>query len=93
MTTTEINRQLHEALGKYWFKHCPQENPDYCADPRLVIEAMRRRDEDKDFLVDIVEKNNRYPPFFIVDLIMDKTGRLANLAIEWLETREVGDGL
>jgi hypothetical protein len=77
----------------------PEGGPDYCADPRLVIEAMREREDFIMFLkttgsggdmliltgktlpVDNVEHRE----FVYLDLIMDKTGKLALLGIEWLK--------
>jgi hypothetical protein len=88
MNPNEINQALHEALGKYWFKHCPQENPDYCGDPRLVIEAMQERDDWFDFVQYICPIDNK-PAWSaildLLDLIMDKSGKLAMLAIEWMK--------
>jgi hypothetical protein len=83
MTPNEINQALHEALGKYWFKHCPQENPDYCADPRLVIEAMREKGLLEEFLFYLSKE--QYTSGVSINLIMDKSGKLALLGIEWLK--------
>lgn len=102
MNMQEINRKLHEALGKCWHtriggwlhRRCTicgnigDKNPDYISDPRLVIEAMRENPEiDFDsFLVECgsLSRHGRHLDCILLDLIMDKTGRLAKLALEWL---------
>ena len=78
----EINKSFHKALGHISVKLGGSPSPDYCGDPRLVIEAMRKRwdwEEFYDFLVhECVIRE-------LIDLIMDKTGRLAVLATEWMK--------
>jgi hypothetical protein len=63
-------------------------NPDYCGDPRLVIEAMQERDDWFDFVQYICPIDNK-PAWSaildLLDLIMDKSGKLAMLAIEWMK--------
>ena len=113
MEAQEINRRLHEALGKCWHeterryvagdiksvcKKCNaygfpilQSNPNYCADPRLVIEAMIGRRDWIKFLKHITNHcmsgyasiNN-----FTRDRIMDRTGKLAVLATEWINKQK-----
>lgn len=111
---TQINRKLHEALGKCWHetevytlnpKHkicmfCdefePAPNPDYCGDPRLVLEAMRERYKDDEYgfshFLFYLPIYGTYPHLLreFSDLIMDKTGKLALLALEWLGQQEGG---
>lgn len=109
--TQEINRRLHEALGKCW--HEPASNfrcychkcgktiprdgvtgniirPDYCTDPRLVIEAMMEKWIWDKFAGSLCERNKRQVGNYNIslDLIMDKTGKIAKLAIDWLEGRK-----
>ena len=106
--TQEINRKLHEALGRCWHEPAANKpwycmkckdyfhhtNPDYCADPRLVIEAMMER-KDWPLFLDYVG-GDYYPPadplagnISLIDcnLILDKTGKLRDAAIEWLEVK------
>lgn len=106
-----MNRELHELLGKCWHEHSrPKEyrdgfgykvqwicekcgndelNPDY-TDARLVLEAMRERepfvyDEFVFWLLDQLAEKVVMSKFFgLLDLILDRTGRLRDLAIEWL---------
>jgi hypothetical protein len=110
--TQEINRRLHEALGRCWHERpkqgydipnihydpsCPKcgantekvMNPDYCSDPRLAIEAMQERDDWDAFMYwQGFCESSIMPKYWIpIDLMMDTTGNLALLAIEWLERR------
>ena len=101
--TADLSRKLHLLLhserqflfhGNVSLNDCYDENiPDYCDDPRLVIEAMREYcggDEYKfsQFLFSL-PIHGTYPHLLrgFIDLILDKTGKLALLAIEWLEGR------
>jgi hypothetical protein len=61
--------------------------PDYCADPRLVIKAMMERKDWPDFLRWFFGKKNRDAEDLLYS-IMDTTGKLALLAIEYLEGRK-----
>jgi hypothetical protein len=63
-------------------------NPDYCNDPRLVIEAMGERYEDTEFIEYAVKGSRKLPEYELADLFMDRTGKLASLAIEFLEERK-----
>jgi hypothetical protein len=93
----KINRRLHEALGCrcgqwLWYFDAPVEwgNPNYCADPRLVIEVMREKEDFVRF-IRFLSKGMIEPAqssFICIDLMMDKTGKLAELAIEWLAQKE-----
>ena len=67
------------------------QNPDYCADSRLVLEVMKGR---KDYLAFL---DSCLPPFTSsraavtahwVDIFMDKTAQLALKAIEWMEEQK-----
>ena len=100
----DINRRLHLLLhserkflfhGNVSLNDCYDKNiPDYCNDPRLVIEAVRGycgEDEFKfsDFLFNL-PIHGTYPHLLrgFIDLILDKTGLLAKLAVEWIEGRK-----
>jgi hypothetical protein len=69
-------------------------NPDYCADPRLVIEAMMERPDfalwmaHLEYIGDNIEATD-WDHTVDIDLIMDKTGKLALLAIEWMRKEKV----
>ena len=97
--TQEINRKLHEALGKKpefietSLTTAEYVYPDYYSDPRLVIEAMREKEDFHQFLgwlggyvewIGGILEEEQIP----IDLIMDKTGKLAKLATEWIERSE-----
>ena len=89
--TQEINRKLHEALGEKWYRYSPQDNPDYCADPRLVIEAMQEREDWPKFVYYIASSHLSTildSTYAVINLIMDRTGELAKLATEWLKEKE-----
>ena len=79
------------------------ENPDYVADPRLVIREMEKRGDWPRFCKKIgyamgaiyasSQKPDPAPTRFLVyvDLIMDTTGKLATIARDWLkEQKEEG---
>lgn len=77
------NCGLTQEIREYGEEYNP--NPDYCADPRLVIEVMMEREDWLEFaahylIVDVHSQEDGIQ----IDLIMDKTGKLAKLAIEWL---------
>ena len=88
---TNINRRLHELLGGTWDTHEGwygnfNKNPDYCADPRLVLKAMMEREDYPYFSERIGWYIQREEGRLIYTyLIMDTTGKLAQLAIKWLE--------
>ena len=61
-------------------------NPDYAADPRLVLREMMKREDYKRFLGSIrVDLNYDDVPYIEIFYIMDTTGELRDRAIEWLE--------
>jgi hypothetical protein len=111
-----LNKELHEAFGHKWnepdgsigsviaygIDHT-MGNPDYVADPRLVIREMEKRGDWPRFCKKIgyamgaiyasSQKPDPAPTRFLVyvDLIMDTTGKLATIARDWLkEQKEVG---
>jgi len=74
------------------FKHLDSNPvPDYCADPRLVIREMEAAGRLKGFLDYgagmYFDKDEHLDEAFLVwvDLILDTTGKLARLALEWLK--------
>ncbi|HSW62198.1 MAG TPA: hypothetical protein VLH56_02585 [Dissulfurispiraceae bacterium] len=78
------------SCGDKWSDHSIDKrhrNPDYCGDPRLVIEAMFAREDWIDFRDACI---TIYGDAIPVDLILDKTGELALLALEWLGQQEGG---
>ena len=63
-------------------------DPDYCDDPRLVIEVMRER-KDFDEFIDIgIQSQKWFEADDWIDLFMDRTGKLAKLATEWLNQQK-----
>jgi hypothetical protein len=60
---------------------------DYAADAKEVLKVMMKRKDKEDFL----ELINPYHLWdsYLVDLILDDTGKLRDLAIEFLKTRNV----
>jgi hypothetical protein len=97
MDKTELNRKLREALG-YLLGIMPV--PDYVGDPRLVLREMQKREGFSCFLSflmfgsenDCLEDELIYAEatLQIVDLILDDTGKLAQLALDWLEREKKG---
>jgi len=71
-----------------------EDNPDYATDPRLVLREMEKQGMLKEFLVDIWDERiiahdtNLATALGvmvnIIYLILDTTGKLRNLAIDWL---------
>lgn len=59
-------------------------NPDFISDPRLVLEVMREREDWIDFMDFYICISGDYIP---IDIILVCTGKLLDLAIEWLEGR------
>ena len=79
----DINKRLAELL------QVPE--VDFKSDARLVIEAMRKREDWHRF---VAHKVGGFIPLFPeirylipVDLIMDRSGKLTKLATEWLKER------
>lgn len=79
---------------KGWVEFRKPTTPDYVADPRLVLREMRGREDFSYFLSflmfgsehDCLEDELIYAEatLQIVDFILDETGKLAQLALEWL---------
>ena len=74
--------------------HCKQNNSDYKADPRLVLREMEKREDWIKFAVFLHHSQSisalhagvvRTVP---VDLILDQTGKLAQLALDFLPKEE-----
>jgi hypothetical protein len=89
MTSEEINKRFAKAAGIkpklfYLFTDAPAVEffPPVCSNPLLVLEAMSKRDDWSKFN----DKLPRYTQPFIEIYILDKTGRFALKAAEYLET-------
>jgi hypothetical protein len=81
--------------------------PDFCADPRLVLEVMmKRKGEDEEFIEFLINQwDGDYAMteneccLWMVDYILDITGKLALAGIEFMEGRNdlfrlrIADGL
>jgi len=70
-------------------------NPDYAADPRLVLKEMMKREDWPRFLDSIDGMHNCYDygqeivwrDWIEVKYLLDTTGKLRDKAIEWLKGR------
>ena len=89
--TQGINRKLADLLfSKTWQGIVP----NFCSDPRLVIEAMREREDWREFYIwasdhgRALDYNSQGTVFIRMSIAMDKTGKLAKLATEWLKEKE-----
>ena len=73
----------------YWHKDS-HPNRDFCADPRLVLEVMRNRDDWLDFIQSVYDENRPLWSGLLdyTDLVMDKTGQLALKAIKWMQKKK-----
>ena len=74
---------------------CQEEcNPNYVADPRLVIREMMKRGELEAFSFYVWDRSDklRYIASYL-DIIrmvaIDQTGKLARLALDWLQKEEL----
>jgi hypothetical protein len=68
---------------------CIAENPDYCADPRLVLEVMMKREDWPKFAPMVGRWDGSTAEYFVrSDYLLDTTGLLAMKGIEWLERKE-----
>ena len=90
----KINRAFHEAAGRKpefvetGLTTADYVYPNYCDDPRLVIEVMRER-EDFDEFIDIgIQSQKWFEADDWIDLFMDRTGKLAVLATEWINKQK-----
>jgi hypothetical protein len=57
---------------------CKWDVPNYKDDPRMVLAVMRARNDWLIFLRDLEVRD-------IIGLVMDKTGKLRDLAIKWMK--------
>ena len=79
----DINKRLAELL------QVPE--VDFKSDARLVIEAMREREDWREFYIwasdhgRALDYNSQGTVFIRMSIAMDKTGKLAKLATEWIE--------
>ena len=73
--------------------HCKSSNTDYVADPRLVIREMDKWDKAHHTHPDERFINNlgcmEYE-VVSVDLILDTSGKLAQLALDWIKEQKEG---
>lgn len=70
--------------GKAYESHS---NPDFAADPRLVLREMMKREDWMYFHESIgcLDPEHRYLDAVLIDYILDQTGLLRDRAVEWLE--------
>lgn len=67
------------------FEHTSKSNPDYVADPRLVIREMMKREDWENFLNQGIQKQKWLRDDDWIELFMDTTGKLAQLALDWIK--------
>jgi len=82
------NRELHELLGLQPRIHRTsivnfKTYPEYYIDPLLVLREMQKRDDWMDFSEHSFDGD--YDT--LVDLMLYKTGKLIEMAIEWLKEK------
>ena len=93
------NRELHELLGYCWHEgsvmipwKCSKcgagmslvTYPDYATDPRLVLMEMMKREDWLDFRLLMNRYSYDHLTCVEIELILDTTGKLRDMAIEWL---------
>ena len=87
MTPEQINRRFAELAGliPYTSPSGVERNdyPDFCADPRLVLEVMMKREDYQDFMYECFKGFDTLINQF-TELILDKTGKLVLSAIAYL---------
>lgn len=75
-----------------FYQHCREANPDFCADPRLVLEVMMKRDGWLGLIEpDCIEYSNLgvlSGAFVLAGFMTNTTGLLALKAIEWMELQK-----
>ena len=93
--TQEINIAFHEAAGRKpefvetGLTTADYVYPNYADDPRLVIEVMRERGEGFDEFIDIgIQSQKWFEADDWIDLFMDRTGKLRDLALEWINKQK-----
>lgn len=73
----------------YFYENCCA-NPDFCDDPRLVLEVMMKREDFTGFLNSLDGRIGDWQDlleWFIYNYMIDKTGQLALKAISWMEEK------
>jgi hypothetical protein len=73
------------------YEHEITANPNFCPNPLLVLEVMLKRADWPKFISWLFDEYVAFEqvPFWIERYILDKTGKLAIKAIEWME-KEAG---
>ena len=93
----DLNREFARLVGLCWHEydtetlnciHCEKvmwrkdsNNPDYAADPRLVLREMMKREDWHKFIGRIEDSR---PSWFVENYILNLTGKLRDAAIEFL---------
>lgn len=78
-------------------EHIHASNPDYAADPRMVIREMEKRKDGKLFFAKLIYAGDNVEAIdddglIDRDLILDTTGKLRGLAIGWMKEQKKGEG-
>ena len=93
MTPEEINKRFAKAAGikqHSWItkgmdgKLYTHSDPDFCANPLLVLEVMRPRKDWEGFIFSLW--GERMTRLEVYDILLDKTGEFCLKAAEYLET-------
>ena len=72
-------------------KRVADNNPDYVADPRLVIREIDKQGKRKDFINYLLRTQKVWLiSDMLVDLILDTAGKLAQLALDWIKEQKEG---
>jgi len=90
------NRGRKCSCGVHYNSRYKKPNPNYCSDPRLVLEVMMKRDDWPKFLL-VVGSDRRWCEYLAgyekrdticIDYISNKTGQLVLAAIKWMEENQ-----
>ncbi|MFH1448101.1 MAG: hypothetical protein ABIG39_04520 [Candidatus Micrarchaeota archaeon] len=89
----EVETQIR-LLGK----HIRENNPDYASDPRLVLREMMKREDFRLFMARLMYYGDTagaidWDEDITIDLILDTTGKLRDMAIEWLKNNKGNGGV
>ena len=101
MTPEQINKRFAERAGIkpkkfYYYPDAPgtEYYPDFCADPRLVLEVMKKREDwiefaDRSMVIATIDPFTDACTYAIpIYKIQDKTGLFAREAISFMEEKK-----
>jgi hypothetical protein len=94
------NRELAELLGIPWHRSvgdyceicghysCMEDNPDFAADPRLVLRKMDKHPEGRLFYAQLIYGGGGDDGLIPRGYILDTTGLLRDKAVDFLKVRK-----